>query len=254
MTVAGRRNVQVSVFDDQEALSRGAAELFYSLSRTAVASHGRFVVALSGGTTPQRLYTLLGAPPYQTAIDWRRIHLFWADERCVPPDHPESNYKLVRDRLLKNVSLEKNNVHRVQGECDPGEAARAYEQGIKEFFGTESLPGFDLIILGVGADGHTASLFPGSTAVAETARIAVPVYLAPPQLNRVTLTLPVINRAVQVLFLAAGRAKAVALHNILYQENSLRYPAGLVRPVHGAVSWFLDAEAAGHDDAAPTTH
>ena len=240
-----RSNVWVSVFDDLQALSHSAAELFQLLSRRAIAAKGSFVVALSGGTTPRCLYTLLGSAAYLDTIEWRRIHLFWADERCVPSDHPESNYRLVRETLLKNISPPASNVHKIQGEADPDEAARIYEQDIKAFYGTVSFPSFDLIILGVGVDGHTASLFPGSSALPEAVRIAVPVYREDPQVNRVTLTLPVINHAANVLFLAAGRDKASVLRNILYEDNSLQYPAGLVMTGNGTVAWFLDKEAAG---------
>lgn len=243
--VNGSRSAGVSVFDDLNELSHAAAKLFQRLSRAAIGTKGKFVAALSGGTTPRGLYTLLGSAPYVNAIDWRRIHLFWADERCVPPEHSESNYKLVRDTLLKNISLPEGNIHRVHGEAVPDEAARAYEQDIREFFGTLTFPNFDFILLGVGADGHTASLFPGSSAIAEPARIAVPVYLEALQVNRVTLTLPVINHAANVLFLAAGKAKASILQNILYQDNSLRYPAGQILTENGTVAWFLDREAAG---------
>jgi len=243
--VNGRSNVRISVFDDLKSLSNGAAELFRSLAHTAISVKGRFAVALSGGTTPRLLYTLLGSAPYRNTIDWPRVHLFWADERCVPADHPASNYGLVCDTLLESIPLPGSNVHNVQGEADPEEAARAYEQIIKAFYGTATIPSFDLIILGVGVDGHTASLFPGSVSILEAARMAIPVYLEDPQVNRVTLTMTVINHASHVLFLASGRAKASVLQNILYQGNSKGYPAGLVLPENGTVTWFLDREAAG---------
>jgi 6-phosphogluconolactonase len=239
-----RSGVEVSVFQDIEELSRAAAQSFQSLTDAAISAHGFFVVALSGGSTPRRLYALLSSSPYQTTIDWRRIHLFWADERCVPPDHPESNYALLRDSLLVHVPLPRSNVHRIEGEKEPGEAARKYEQSIREFFGTH-VPAFDLVMLGVGEDGHTASLFPGSTTLHEVSRTAVPVYRETNKMNRVTLTLPVINHASHVLFLAAGKAKAGVIKNILYEENSKGYPAGLVWPTSGTLAWFLDREAAG---------
>jgi 6-phosphogluconolactonase len=243
--VNGHGNVRISVFDDLQSLSQSAAELFQSLSQAVIAARGRFAVALSGGTTPRLLYKLLGSVPYLNTIDWRRVYLFWADERCVPSDHPESNYRLVRDTLLENIPLPKRNVHNVQGEADPEEAARAYEQDIKAFYNTVTIPSFDLIILGVGVDGHTASLFPGSSSSLAAARIAIPVYLAEPQVNRVSLTIPVINHASNVLFLVAGRAKAGVLQNILYQGNSKGYPAGQILTENGTVAWFLDREAAG---------
>jgi 6-phosphogluconolactonase len=242
--VIGRSTVQISVFDDLEALSRAAAEFFSSLAHQAITSQGRFAVALSGGSTPRRLYELLGSAPYQNTINWRHVHLFWADERCVPPDHRDSNYALLRDTLLVHIPLAESNIHRVQGEAEPDVAAWKYEQDIKVFFGADTIPAFDLVMLGVGEDGHTASLFPGSTAIHEAERLVVPVYLEKPKVGRVTLTLPIINHASQVLFLAAGRAKARVLRNILYEENSGRYPAGLVRLENGTVTWFLDKDAA----------
>jgi len=240
-----RSNVRISVFDDLQSLSQSAAELFQSLSRSSIGAKGRFAVALSGGTTPRLLYTLLGASPYQNTIEWHSIHLFWADERCVPADDPASNYKLVRDTLLKKITIPEENVHHVHGETDPELAAHAYEQDIKAFYGTVAIPIFDLIILGIGADGHTASIFPGSPTVPESARVAVPVYLEKPQVNRVTITISVINHASNVLFLVAGKAKTNVLQNILYGGNPKAYPAGLVSTENGTVTWFIDREAAG---------
>ncbi len=237
--------VRVSVFDDLESLSRAAADLFLSVASDAIALRGRFSVALSGGATPRRLYTLLASSAYQSRVDWSHVHLFWADERCVPPDHRASNFKLLSDTLLGRVFVPEKNIHRMRGEANPEEAAREYENQLSQFFGPSSLPAFDLIMLGVGEDGHTASLFPGSPAVREEKRMVVPVYLDKPNINRITLTLPVINHADRVLFLAAGKAKAGVIHHILDEGNSREYPAGLVCPESGTITWFLDQEAAG---------
>jgi 6-phosphogluconolactonase len=190
------------------------------------------------------LYTLLGAAPYREAVPWPRVHLFWADERCVPQDHPESNYKLVYDACLSKVSLPSENIHRIRGEEEPAKAARVYEGDLRRFFGG-GVPVFDLLLLGAGEDGHTASLFPGSPSLHETTRVALPVYLERPKRDRVTLTLPVLNRAAHVLFLASGRAKAEVVSEILEGGNVQRYPAGLVQPVKGDVIWLIDREAAG---------
>ncbi len=237
--------VRVSVFDDLEALSRAAAELFLSAASDAIALRGRFSVALSGGATPRRLYTLLASSVYQSRVAWSHVHLFWADERCVPPDHRASNFKLLSETLLGRVFVPEKNIHRMRGEADAEEAAREYENQLSRFFGPSSLPAFDLIMLGVGEDGHTASLFPGSPAVREEKRMVVPVYLDKPNFNRITLTLPVINHASRVFFLAAGKAKAGVIHHILDEGNSREYPAGLVCPEAGTITWFLDQEAAG---------
>lgn len=237
--------MQVSVFDDLDSLSRAAADLFLSVASDAIALRGRFSVALSGGATPRRLYTLLASSAYQSRVDWSHVHLFWADERCVPPDHRASNFKLLSDTLLGRVFVPEKNIHRMRGEADAEKAAREYENHLSHFFGPSSLPAFDLTMLGVGEDGHTASLFPGSPAVREKTRMVVPVYLDKPNFNRITLTLPVINHAARVFFLAAGKAKAGVIHHILDEGNSREYPAGLVCPESGTITWFLDQEAAG---------
>ena len=241
--VIGTPDERVRVFQDLEALSRAAAELFTTLAKQRVAAQGRFTVALSGGATPRRLYTLLGSTPYRENAEWKHTHVFWADERCVPGDHPESNFKLAVDAFLSNVTMPKENIHRIKGEEGPRRAAQDYEQDIRSFFGPALFPVFDLIILGAGEDGHTASLFPGSDSLHERTRLAVPVYLEPPKLNRVTLTLPVLNKAAQVLFLASGRTKADVVFAVLESANGQHYPAGLVRPIHGVVTWFIDQEA-----------
>ncbi len=242
--MSGNTAAQVRVFPDLEALSRGAADYFVARIKERAEQKSRFAVAISGGSTPKRLYSLLRASPYRDAIPWDQVHFFWADERCVPPDHPESNYKLAFDTFLSLVPAPESNLHRVSGELSPATAALAYEDDLRNFFGDPRFPKFDLIILGVGADGHTASLFPGSPSLRETARLALPVYLERPQQDRVTLTLPVLDQASKLLFLASGRVKAPIVSQILESDNAKRYPAGLVRPVEGEVIWFIDREAA----------
>jgi 6-phosphogluconolactonase len=241
VNVAG--NTEVRVFAGIEELSRAAAEQVVSISRSAKASD-RLALALSGGSTPGRLYSLLGAPPYRDAVVWSSLHLFWADERCVPPDHPESNFKLVRDALLSKVSLPEENIHRIKGEAEPERAAREYEEGLRAFFGPVPFPVFDLILLGAGEDGHTASLFPGAAALRERTRFAAAIVFEPPKMSRVSLTLPVLNHASQVLFLAAGRAKSGVVHEILEDGNPKQFPAGMVQPARGRVTWMIDREAA----------
>jgi 6-phosphogluconolactonase len=236
---------QIRVFRDLEALSLAAAELVSLIAEGSVERKGRFSVALSGGTTPRRLYSLLGAAPFRERIIWKKVHLFWADERCVPAHHTESNYRLVADTLLRRVDVPKGQVHRIRGEAEPERAAREYEEDIRRFFGPEPVPVFDLVLLGAGEDGHTASLLPGSPALRETKRLVVPVHREPPSPSRVTLTLPVLNHASHVLFLASGHAKAAVVHEIVEDGNPKQYPAGLVRPVNGTVTWMIDREAAG---------
>ncbi len=235
---------QILVFPDLETLSRAAADRIVAAARNAVSAKGRFAVALSGGSTPRMLYALFAAPPYREALDWRTIHIFWVDERCVPPDRGESNFKLVDDAFLSPLGVPKTQVHRVKGEMEPEKAAGEYEKDLRAFFGRTGIPVFDLIILGAGEDGHTASLFPGGTAAHERTRLSVPVYLHSPNVNRVTLTLPVLNHAAEVLFLLSGRSKAPVVHEIVDEGNPKQYPAGLVRPVSGTVAWMIDHDAA----------
>lgn len=242
--MTGKSDVQVRVFQDLEALSRAAAELFVNLAKQSIAKQGKFVVALSGGSSPKRLYELLGSPPYRDAVSWSQVHFFWADERCVPPDHPESNYKLAFDTLLSVVPVLDANVHRVTGEGGPDKAAKNYEEIVQKFFGSPGVIEFDLIILGAGEDGHTASLFPGSPILLETTRLAYPVYLEKPKRDRVTLTLSALNKSSHILFLVFGRAKADIVSGIIEGKNAQHYPAGLVRPENGEIVWLLDEEAA----------
>ncbi len=245
-SVVEKSNEKVEVLSDSEALSLRATSIFLDASKKSVATKKRFAVAISGGSTPRRLYTLLGSGGYRDQIDWQHVHFFWADERCVPMDHEESNFRMAFDRLLSKVSLPEENMHRIRGEDDPERGAGAYEEEVRRFFGMLRLPIFDLIILGMGEDGHTASLFPGSKSLEETVRLAIPVYLKEPGKNRITLTLPVLNHADQILFLVAGPSKAAVLSEILGDgEKKKDYPAGLINPDHGKVIWLIDRGAAG---------
>jgi 6-phosphogluconolactonase len=242
--VTGDTTAVVRIFPDSEVLGRAAADRFVTLAAHYVAAQGRFSVALSGGTSPKRMYTLLSTPPYRDAVHWPKVHVFWADERCVPPDHPASNYKLALDTFLSRVPVPEENIHRVKGEEAPDTAAFDYEKDLRIYFNVPAVPSFDLIVLGAGEDGHTASLFPGTPFLQETARLAAPVYRERPNRDRVTLTLPVLNHAAHVLFLAAGRAKAGILSGIFHEKNAKGYPAGFVRPLNGEVTWLIDEESA----------
>lgn len=238
------RGMKIIIAPDAKALARTAAELFTALARTSIEERGQFVVALSGGSTPRQLYIRLADPEFSTQIPWRAVHLFWGDERCVPPDHPESNYRMVKESL--RVSIPSANIHRIAGELSPYEAAALYEQELRTFFGNTPL--FDLVLLGLGEDGHTASLFPASPALHEQFRWVVAVshnVPPPPLVPRVTLTLPVINRAREVLFLVSGVAKAERVAQILgHTSSSTELPAGAVNPSDGNLTWLLDAPAA----------
>jgi 5-dehydro-2-deoxygluconokinase len=236
----------VEVFADGDALARAEAERIVAQAAAAIASRGRFSIALSGGSTPRALYTLLATPAFASRIDWSRVHVFWGDERCVPPDHPDSNFRMTREALLERVPIPPDNVHRIAGEETPEVAARAYEQTLRSFFGASGRKPqrtFDLVLLGMGDDGHTASLFPGTAAVDEDRRWVVPNHGR--GMWRVTLTRFVLDAADSITFLVAGAAKADRLHEVLEEPARMPpLPAQLIHPTHGALTWMVDAAAA----------
>ena len=227
------------VVSDADRLAHVAADWFVSLASAAIAKRGRFAVALAGGSTPRPAYALLAEQPRSQKVDWAQVEVFWGDERCVPPDHPDSNYRMVRQALLDRVSIPKQNVHRIRGELPPRKAASAYRSVLQSCLGTGGR--FDLILLGMGSDAHTASLFPGTAAVAERDRTVLAIYVEKLDVWRVTLTLPVINKARHVIFLVAGDAKAEALTRVHAGEP---LPAAMVQPADGQLTWLVDRRAA----------
>lgn len=235
---------EIFVVPDSEVVAREAAQRLTNLALEAVESRGRFSVALSGGSTPGALYKLLAEDPYRGQIPWQGVHLFWGDERCVPPDDQCSNYWLVSETLIAHVPIPSENVHRVHGELGPEVAARSYARALRDYFcGPRTR--FDLVLLGLGGDGHTASLFPESDALREKERLAAAVeahYQDRPA-HRVTLSLPAINSARQVLFLVTGSAKAGILQAVL-EGPDRGLPAQRIRPTAGQLTWLLDAAAA----------
>ena len=241
-------NNQVTICRDAEHLYRVAAAQFVTLARAAAQAAGRFTVALSGGSTPKSLYTLLATPEYRQQMPWSRIHLFWGDERCVPPDHPESNYRMVQETLLTRINIPQRNVHRMAGEKNPEIAAAEYEQELSNFFQLSEggTPCFDLILLGLGEDGHTASLFPGSEAVEDMKHLVTTVYVEKLGSHRLTLTLPVLNNGAQIVFLVSGKSKAAILREILGATfASSTPPAAKIQPVNGQLTWLVTQDAAG---------
>jgi 6-phosphogluconolactonase len=241
---------QIRIFDSAEELARTAAEWFVTLTREALAGSDRFAVALAGGSTPKRLYQLLAEPPCREQIDWSKLEIFWSDERAVPPDHPESNYKMAWDSLLSRVPVDSSRVHRLQGEAtDADLAAIAYQQEIAEALGVSAggpPPPFDLMLLGIGEDGHTASLFPYTSAIEERNRWVVANHVAQRQMHRLTMTLPILNRARNIVFLVAGASKAGVLTEILEgPSDPQRLPSQAVQPTDGQLYWWLDRQAAG---------
>lgn len=228
-------------------LARAAAALFAERATGAVSARGRFTAALSGGRTPAAFYTLLAKAPFASRIPWDRVHLFWGDERCVLPDHGESNYRLARERLLDRVPIPPANVHRIRGEMDPVEAAALYEGELREFFGQHGapFPAFDVVLLGLGEDGHTASLFPGSPAIRESLRRVSAQYVDARKGWRITLTPPAINAARLAAFVVSGKGKAAVVRDVLegpFRPGTL--PAQAIRPSRGELRWMLDRDAA----------
>ncbi|MBI2956784.1 MAG: 6-phosphogluconolactonase [Acidobacteria bacterium] len=225
-----------------ESLSREAARCVLA----AIEASGRrpFRLALAGGSTPRRLYELLASPPFAHRIPWDHLHVFWGDERLVPHDHPQSNYRMARESLLRHVPLPPKNIHGVPLLASAEESALAYEQELRSHFGRRwGLPAFDLILLGLGADGHTASLFPRSPALEEKQRWVVAARAGAGQPPRVTLTLPVLNHTRRIFFLVSGEDKATALREAL--EGTLGHlPAQKVAPRKGELVWLADAAAA----------
>jgi 6-phosphogluconolactonase len=232
------------VCPDVADLSRKAALEFVRLAQRSAGTGGRFTVALSGGSTPKSLYSLLASDAFRGQIPWAQIHFFWGDERCVPPDHPDSNYRMAHESLLAKASVPKENIHRIETELEPEVAAEKYEREIREFFrlSGSALPRFDLILLGLGDDGHTASLFPGSAALDETSRLVVATYVEKLKTYRISMTLPVLNHAANIFFLVAGESKAGAARDVLRRSRDL--PARRIAPVDGRLVWFLDQAAA----------
>jgi len=240
----------VEVFPTPEAVMVAAADRFVDAATQAARARGGFRVALAGGSTPEGLYRRLGAEPYRRQVDWTAMQVFWGDERCVPPDDAASNYRMAREALLDRVPIPAANIHRIRGEAEPASAARAYETTLRERFGTPAGPprpgsGFDLVLLGLGPDGHTASLFPGSAALRERERwvLALQGPVAPPW--RVTLTPAVIRTAREVMFLVTGSEKAPALQRAIEgQGGAADQPARVVLPPDGVVRWLVDSAAA----------
>jgi 6-phosphogluconolactonase len=236
------------IFSDIDALSRAALEELLSDLREATKQRGRGAIALSGGHTPEKMYALWAATEkYRNETDWNRVHLFWGDERYVPQDDPLSNYRMTREALLSHVPIPAANVHAAPTNLPtPEKAAEAYDQELRKFFDSAA-PAFDVTLLGLGPEGHTASLFPDSAALAEKSRWVVPVQVAAVPPNRLTFTLPVLNSSRNTYFLVSGENKRQILAALRAEPDSRpsAYPAGRIRPSDGRVLWFLDQAAAG---------
>jgi len=242
----------VDVVADRPALMEAGAVAFAAAARAAIGARGRFVTALSGGSTPRALFELLARERFASSIDWERVHVCWGDERAVPPDADASNYRMVREALLDHVPIPASHVHRIENEQPPMTAAAAYERTLRTLFATptgapRAVAGgrFDLVLLGMGDNGHTASLFPGLQAVREAERWVVAERVAEVAMWRITLTPIVLNAAANALFLVSGADKAAMLHRVLdgpIDPDAL--PAQIVAPYHGELRWLADRDAA----------
>jgi len=240
--------MELHIFKDYEALSLSAAETFTRTGMEAIEARGRFLVALSGGSTPARLYKLLASDPHRNQVDWGNTFVFWGDERCVRPDDEGSNYYQANESFLSQVPVPDENIQRIKGELVPYEAANAYARTLKKFAHPNfDWPRFDLVLLGMGADGHTASLFPGSPVEVDSPTLAVTADYEGRPSKRVTLTSPVFNSARKVLFLVTGEDKAGILSHVLSKESiPERLPAQRIQPTDGQVIWLVDEAAAAH--------
>ena len=234
---------QVRVLPSKEYLFRAAAEQFFKIGSQAIKRNGRFTVALSGGSTPRGLHAELVAN-YPSKLAWNKVFFFWGDERHVPPDFPESNFRMADETLLSKLNIPAANIRRMRGELpDADQAAREYETGLRSFFGSDKAsPAFDFILLGLGGDGHTASLFPGTKALEEKQRWGVGNWVEQHSTFRITFTYPVLNHAANVMFLVEGAGKAEIVRRALKDANA-NLPCQKVRPA-GELTWYLDQSAA----------
>jgi 6-phosphogluconolactonase len=240
-------SVEIRKLTTPQELFQAAAEEVVLLANQAVSQRGRFTIALSGGSTPKNLYALLAANA-RSSLPWTQTFFFWSDERHVPPNHADSNYRMAEEAMLATVPVAPENVFRVPAENpDAGAAAEAYEKTIGDFFASPAgeLPRFDLILLGMGPDGHTASLFPGTAALQEESRLVVANWVEKMKTHRITFTLPLLNAARCVAFLVSGTDKSSVLHEVLEgKAPAEEYPSKLVQPTDGKLIWFLDRAAA----------
>ncbi|MBL7959637.1 6-phosphogluconolactonase [bacterium] len=238
---------EVKVYELKEDLIRNAAEKIVSIAQKSIQNRGQFAWSLSGGSTPKEVYSMLAALPLKEKIDWEKTHIFWGDERSVVRTHPDSNFRMAKESLLDAVEIPPANIHRVASEEDPMLAAQQYEDDIREFFGISDgiFPEFDLILLGMGDDGHTASLFPDTEALKVQDRLVVDNFVKKLNTHRITFTFPIINHARNVLFIISGSVKSKMIKQVLANTDAPKtLPSQLVQPKSGSLFWFLDKDAA----------
>jgi 6-phosphogluconolactonase len=236
--------MELHIYNNADELSKEAAKWIADYITATLQKQERFTIALSGGSTPQKLHTILAAPPYKESIDWGRIHFFWGDERAVPFEDSRNNAKMAYDTLLNHVPVNANHIHVMRTDVDPQTAAREYENILHQYF-NHSRVSFDLVLLGMGDDGHTLSLFPNTPVIHEEKKLATAFFLKEQDMYRITLTAPIVNRAACVAFLVAGPGKAHALKEVIdgdYRPDT--YPSQVIKPTSGELYWFIDKAAA----------
>lgn len=232
---------KIKIFETEEALSKAAADFILKLSAKAIEKKGKFTIALSGGSTPDKLFALLADAPYNKSLDWKNIFVFWGDERYLPATNPSNNSHQAKKILLSNVHIPAENIFPVPVRLSAAKAAVHYEQTLKSFF-KEEHPSFDLILLGMGDNGHTASLFPGTTILEEKNALVKEVFVQEVDMFRISFTAPMINHAKNILFLVTGKKKASMLHTVLEgKENIQKYPAQMIKS--SRVIWYIDKAA-----------
>ncbi len=236
--------MELHIYNNADDLSTAAAKWIADYIIATLKKKERFTIALSGGSTPQKLHTILAAPPYKESIDWSRVHFFWGDERAVPFEDNRNNAKMAYDTLLNHVAVNPDHIHVMRTDIDPQTSAREYEKILHQYF-NHSATSFDLVLLGMGDDGHTLSLFPGTPVIHEETKQATAFFLKEQDMYRITLTAPIVNRAACVAFLVAGAGKANALKEVMdgdYRPDV--YPSQVIEPVKGELHWFVDKAAA----------
>ena len=244
----------VDIYPDLAALSRRAVEEFVAIAAESMREREQFSVALAGGSTPRELYRLLATPEFVGRVHWSGVHVFWGDERCVPPEDDRSNFRMAYEELLSRVPIPLANVHRIRGEDEPPQAAEEYETELRKFFehsmAANAWTRFDLVLLGMGSDGHTASLFPGTPALDEHEHAVMAVWVEKFSMWRITLTPVALNAARHVRFLVSGADKVDTLHEVLKGRPRPReLPSQIVRPIDGDLHWLVTADAAAKLEA-----
>jgi len=235
---------KIRIFDTEDELTEAAAVFIMNTAKHAVDTRGRFVISLSGGHTPEKLYARLVKPPFHDEMPWSKTFVFWGDERCVPSDDKQNNAHMARTLLLNHVDISSSNINPIPVDMPPAGAAKDYERTIKNLFGEEP-PRFDLILLGLGENGHTASLFPNTDVLSEHNHLVKEVFVPEQKMFRITMTADLINLACNIIFLVQGEGKSEILKAVLTDSQPFdKYPAQLVKPVNGNLFWFIDKKAA----------